>query len=183
MLQRVQTLVQLNECTQVQGTNSCSGQVHTSEGWFGNEVQTVHPWLHPRRWRHWRLHQGFKKFWILSRAHNGRQFNLNLFNLKSIWRWCVASTTMRRWAWPCWTNLLPCSQTRPSLISKWVPTCLSVCLLVCFCDCLSVCFCICLFACDCLFAYSQLRSVSKKTSRAGSRVKRVVNPASQAKVF
>ena len=30
--------------------------------------------------------------------------------------------------------------------------------------------------------YSQLRSVSKKTSRAGSRVKRVVDPAAQAKV-
>ena len=66
MLQRVQTLVQLNECTQVQGTNSCSGQVHTSEGGFGNEVQTVHPWLHPCCWRHWRLHQGFKRNLFLS---------------------------------------------------------------------------------------------------------------------
>ena len=72
-------------------------------------------------------------------------------------------------------------QSDPTILDLQVGSYLIVCLFACFFLHLFVVF---VFACflTSSFAYSQLRSVSKKTSRAGSRVKRVVNPAGQAKV-
>ena len=39
-------------------TEKVSVQVHPPEGWLGDQIQTVHPRLHPCSRRHWCLHQG-----------------------------------------------------------------------------------------------------------------------------